>query len=98
MAAATLARARSLAFRLAPEDQVELASAIVNRVSQRPSSRPRKRVAALVVRKVNHLSKAIGSPLKGKDLDVRLEKAMNGKEKSVPASIAVKETRKRLGL
>jgi hypothetical protein len=98
MAAATLTRARSLVFRLAPEDQVELASAIVSRVSQLPTSRPRKRLTALVGRKVNHLAKAIGSPLTGKDLDVRLEKAMSGKEKSISASVAVKETRKRLGL
>jgi hypothetical protein len=98
MAAATLTRARSLVFRLAPEDQVELASAIVSRVSQLPTSRPRKHLADLVGRKVNHLAKAIGSPLTGKDLDVRLEKAMSGKEKGIPASVAIKETRKRLGL
>ncbi|MCE0523642.1 MAG: hypothetical protein LV480_12110 [Methylacidiphilales bacterium] len=98
MAAATLTRARSLVFRLAPEDQVELASAIVSRVSQLPASRPRKRSAVSVVRKVNHLAKAIGSPLTGKELDARLEKAMSGKEKGVPASVAIKETRKRLGL
>ncbi len=98
MASATLTRARSLVFRLTPEDQVELASAIVSRVSQLPASRPRKRLAALVGRKVNHLAKAIGSPLTEKDLDERLEKAMSGKEKGIAASLAVKETRKRLGL
>jgi hypothetical protein len=98
MAAATLTRARSLVFRLAPEDQVELASAIVSRVSQVPASSPRKRSAASVGRKVNSLAKAIGSPLTGKDLDVRLEKAMSGKEKGIPVSVAIKETRKRLGL
>jgi hypothetical protein len=98
MAAATLTRARSLVFRLAPEDQVELANAIVSRVSQLPASRPRKRSAAWVGRNVNHLAKAIGSPLTGKNLDARLEKAMSGKEKGIPASVAVKETRKRLGL
>lgn len=98
MAAAILIRARSLVFRLAPEDQVELASAIVSRVSQLPTSRPRKRLAASVGRKVNHLAKAIGSPLTGKDLDARMEKAMSGKEKGIPASVAIKETQKRLGL
>jgi hypothetical protein len=98
MAAATLTRARSLVFRLAPEEQVELAGDIVSRVSQLPARRPRKRWAASVGRKVNHLAKAIGSPLTGKDLDVRLEKAMSGKEKSISASVAIKETRKRLGL
>ncbi len=98
MAAATLTRARSLVFRLAPEDQVELASAIVSRVSQLPTSRPRKRLTAAVGRNVNHLAKAIGSPLTGKDLDARLEKAMSGKEKGIPAAVAIKETRKRLGL
>jgi hypothetical protein len=98
MAAATLVRARSLAFRLAPEDQVELASAIVDQIAPPPTSRSRKRVAASVMRKVNNLAKAIGSPLRGKDLDVRLEKAMSGKEKVVSASVAVKETRKRLRL
>ena len=98
MAAATLTRARSLVFRLAPEDQVELASAIVSRVAQLPQSRPRKRLTASVGRKVTHLTKAVGSPLTGKDLDARLEKAMSGKEKGVPASVAIKETRKRLGL
>jgi hypothetical protein len=82
MAAATLTRARSLVFRLAPEDQVELASAIVSRVSQLPTSHPRKRSVASVGRNVNHLAKAIGSPLTGKDLDVRLEKAISGKEKA----------------
>jgi hypothetical protein len=87
-----------LVFRLAPEDQVKLASAIVSRVSQLPASRPRKRVAASVGRNVNHLAQAIGSPLTGKNLDARLEKAMSGKEKGIPASVAVKETRKRLGL
>jgi hypothetical protein len=55
-------------------------------------------LAASVGRKINHLAKAIGSPLTGKDLDVRLEKAMSGKEKGIPASVAIKETRKRLGL
>jgi len=98
MAAATLTRARSLVFRLAPEDQVELASAIVSRVSQLPAGRARKRSAASVGRKVDHLTKAIGSPLTGKDLDARLEKAMSGKDKGIPASVAIKETRKRLGL
>ena len=98
MTVATLTRARSLVFRLAPEDQVELASAIVSRVSQLPTSRPRKRLAASVGRKVNHLAKAIGSPLTGKNLDVRLKKAMSGKEKGIPASVTIKETRKRLGL
>jgi hypothetical protein len=98
MAAATLTHARSLVFRLAPEDQVELASAIVSRVSQLPSSSPRKRSAASVGRKVNHLAKAIGSPLTGQDLDARLEKAISGKVKGTPASVAVKKTRKRLGL
>lgn len=98
MAAATLTRARSLVFRLAPEDQVELASAIVSRVSQLPTTRPRKRSVALVGRNVNHLAKAIGSPLTGKDLDARLENAISGKEKGFSASTAVKETRKRLGL
>jgi len=98
MAAATLTRARSLVFRLAPEDQVELANAIVNRVSQLPTTRPRKRSATLAGRNVNHLAKAIGSPLTGKDLDARLENAISGKEKGLPASAAVKKTRKRLGL
>jgi hypothetical protein len=98
MAAATLTRARSLVFRLPPEDQVELASAIVSRVSQLPASPPRKRSAASVGRNVNHLAKAIGSPLSGKDLDARLEKATSGKEKSIPASTAIKDARKRLGL
>jgi len=98
MAVVALTRARALVFRLAPEDQVELASAIVSRVSQLPTSRPRKRLAASVGRDVSHLAKAIGSPLTGKNLDVRLEKAMSGKEKVIPASIAIKETRKRLGL
>jgi len=98
MAAATLTRARSLVFRLAPEDQVELASAIVSRVSRPAASRPRTRLAASVGQNVNHLAKAIGSPLTGKDLDVRLETAMSGKEKGIPASIAIKQTRKRLGL
>lgn len=98
MAAAALTRARSLVFRLAPEDQVELASAIVSRVSQLPSSRPQKRSVTSVGRKVNHLAKAIGSPLTGKDLDARLEKAMSGQEKGIPASVAIKETRKRLRL
>jgi hypothetical protein len=98
MAAATLTRARALVFRLAPEDQVELASAIVSRVSQLPSDRPRTRLAASVGRKVNHLAKAIGSSPTGKDLDMRLEKAMSGKEKGIPAFVAIKETRKRLGL
>jgi hypothetical protein len=96
--AAALTRARSLVFRLTPEDQVELASAIVSRVSQLPTTRPRKRRAASVGRNVNHLAKAIGSPLTGKDLDVRLKKAMSGTEKSIPASVAIQETRKRLGL
>jgi|HubBroStandDraft_1064217.scaffolds.fasta_scaffold922820_1 hypothetical protein len=45
-----------------------------------------------------HLAKAIGSPLTGKDLDARLGKATSGKEKGIPASVAIKETRKRLGL
>jgi hypothetical protein len=45
-----------------------------------------------------HLAKAIGSPLCGRDLDGRLERAMSGKEKGVAASVAIKETRKRLGL
>jgi hypothetical protein len=98
MAAVTFTRARSLAFRLAPEEQVELASAIVSRVSQIPASRPRKRLAATVRRDVDHLAQAIGSPLKGKDLDTRLQKAMSGKEKGIPAAAAIKETRKRLGL
>ena len=98
MAAVTLTRARSLVFRLAPEDQVELASAIVSRVSQLPATRPRKRSTASVSKKINHLAKAIGSPLTGKDLDARLTKAMSGKEKGVPASVAIKATRKRLGL
>jgi len=98
MAAATLTRARSLVFRLAPEEQVKLAGDIVSRVSQLPTGRPRKRLAASVGRNVNHLAKAIGSPLTGKDLDVRLEKAMSGKEKGIPAFVAIKETRKRLGL
>jgi hypothetical protein len=98
MAAVTLTRARSLVFRLAPEDQVELASAIVSRVSQLPTSRPRKRLSASVGKKVNHLAKAIGSPLTGKDLDARLEKAMSGKEKGIPASVAIKATRNRLDL
>ena len=98
MAAATLTRARALVFRLTPEEQVELASAIVSRVSQLPTSRPRKRLTASVGRNVNYLAKAIGSPISGKDLDARLEKAMNGKEKGIPASVAIKETRKRLGL
>jgi len=98
MAAATLTRARSLVFRLALEEQVELAGDIVSRVSQLPANRPRKRLAASVGRNVNHLAKAIGSPLTGKDLDMRLEKAMSGKEKGIPASVAIKETRKRLGL
>jgi hypothetical protein len=98
MAAATLTRARSLAFRLAPEDQVKLASAIVSRVSQLPTSRPRKHSETSVGRNVNHLTKAIGSPISGKDLDTRLEKAMSGKEKGISASVAIKETRKRLGL
>jgi hypothetical protein len=98
MAAATLTRARSLVFRLAPEDQVELANAIVSRVSQLRTSRPRKRLAVSVGRKVNQLANAIGSPLAGKDLDVRLEKAMSGKEKGIPASAAIRATRKRLGL
>ena len=98
MVAAALTRAHSLVFRLPPEDQVELASAIVSRVSQLPTSRPRKRLAASVGQNVNHLAKAIGSPLTGKDLDARLEKATSGKEKGIPASVAIKETRKRLGL
>ena len=98
MAAATLIRARSLVFRLPPEDQVELASAIISRVAKLPANRPRKRLAASVGRKANQLAKAIGSPLTGQDLDTRLEKAMNGKEKGIPASVAIKETRKRLGL
>lgn len=98
MAAATLTRARSLVFRLAPEDQVELASAIISRVSRLSTSRPRKRLTASVGRNVNHLAKAIGSPISGKGLDARLEKALSGKEKGTPASVAIKETRKRLGL
>jgi len=98
MAAATLTRARSLVFRLPPEDQVELASAIVSRVSRLPTGSPRKRLAASVGRNVNHLAKAIGLPISGKDLDARLEKAMSGKEKGTPASAAIKATRKRLGL
>jgi hypothetical protein len=83
---------------LAPEEQVELATAIVRRVSQLPASSPRKRLAASVGRKVNRLAKAIGSPISGKDLDSRLEKAMSGKEKGIFAFVAIKETRKRLGL
>jgi len=98
MAAATLTRARSLVFRLAPDEQVELASAIVERVSYHSTTRPRKRLATSVGRNVNHLAKAVGSPLTGKDLDARLEKAMSGKEKGIPASVAIRETRKRLGL
>ena len=98
MAAATLTRARSLVFRLAPEDQVELASAIVSRVSQLPTRRSRKRSAASVGQNVKHLATAIGAPLTGKDLDARLEKANSGKEKGIPASAAIKATRKRLGL
>jgi hypothetical protein len=98
VAATTLTRARSLVFRLTPEDQVELASAIVSRVARLPANRPRKRLTASIGRSVNHLAKAIGSPLAGKDLDARLEKAISGKEKGVPASAAIKETRKRLGL
>ncbi len=49
-------------------------------------------------RNINHLAKAIGSPLTGKDLDARLEKAMSGKEKGVLASVSIKRARKRLGL
>ena len=98
MATATLTRARALVFRLPPEDQVELASAIINRVAKVPANRPRKRLAASVGRNVSHLAKAIGSPLTGKGLDARLKKAMTGKEKGIPASVAVRETRKRLGL
>ena len=98
MAPATLTRARSMVFRLAPEDQVELASAIVSRVSKLPKSRAQKRLADSVTRNVGHLAKAIGTPLTDKDLDSRLESAMNGKEKGIPASVAIKSTRKRLGL
>ena len=97
MAAAALTRARSLVFRLAPEEQVELASDIVNRVSQPPTGRRRKRLTTSVGRNVHHLAQAIGSSLTVKELDARLEKAISGKEKGVPASLAIKETRKRLG-
>jgi hypothetical protein len=98
MAAATLMRARALVFRLAPEEQVELASAIVNRVSGLRTSRPRKKVTSSVGRNVSHLTKAIGSPLTGKDLDFRLENAVGGKSKGISASAAIKSVRKRLGL
>jgi len=98
MAAATLTRARAIAFRLAPEEQVQLASALVNRVSGLRASRNRKKLPSSLGRKVNHLAKAIGSPLTGKGLDDRLEKATSGKDKGVPASIAIKTVRKRLGL
>ena len=98
MAAATLTRARALVFRLAPEEQVELASAIVNRVSGLRKSSPRKKVTSSVSRKVSHLAKAIGSPLTGKGLDTRLKNAVSGKEKGIPASVAIKNARKRFGL
>jgi len=98
MAAATLTRARALVFRLAPEEQVELANAIVNRVSGFRASRPRKKLTGSVGRNVSHLAQAIGSPVTGKDLDARLENAVSGKEKGIPASVAIKNVRKRLGL
>ncbi len=98
MAATALVRARALVFRLAPEEQVELASAIVNRVSRLPANRPRKKLTGPIGQNVSHLAKAIGSPLTGKGLDTRLEKAISGQEESVPASAAIKSVRKRLGL
>jgi hypothetical protein len=98
MAAAAFARARLLVSRLAIEDQVELASDIVSRISQVPAKRPRKHSAVSVGRKVNHLAKAIGSPLTGQELDARLEKALSGKEKGIPASVAIKAARRRFGL
>jgi len=98
MAAATLTRARALVFRLAPNEQVELASAIVHRVSGLRASSPHKKLTKSVGRNVSHLARAIGSPLTGKILDARLEGAVSGREKGVSASAAVKHVRKRLGL
>jgi hypothetical protein len=98
MAAATLTRARALVFRLAPDEQVELASAIVHRVSGLRANPPHKKLTKSVGRDVDHLAEAIGSPLTGKVLDARLERAVSGREKGVPASAAIKNIRKRLGL
>jgi hypothetical protein len=46
----------------------------------------------------NRLAKAIGSPLSEKELDARLKNAISGKEKGIPASVIIREVRKRLGL
>ena len=98
MAPATLTRARSLAFRLLPEEQVELVNDIVNRVAHLPKTAPTKPSTARVRSTVGKLAKAIGAPLSGKDLDDRLKNAISGKEKGIPASVAIAATRKRLGL
>ena len=54
--------------------------------------------AATLMRARRHLAKVIVSPLTGKDLDARLKNAVSGKEKGIPASVAIKSVRKRLGL
>jgi hypothetical protein len=55
-------------------------------------------MARSIGQKVGRLAKAVGTPLSGKDLDTRLENALSGKERGVPASAAIKSVRKRLGL
>ncbi len=98
MAPATLIRARSLAFRLAPEEQIELAHDLVNRVTHLPATPSPKPSVARARKATSKLAKAVGAPLSGKGLDTRLKNAISGKEKGIPASAAIAAIRKRLGL